>query len=64
MIKKKKLYDLVNFEISWSIRRLKDKYVRDYDYQGMYDGHYHDSDYYERLGNYDKAQDSLKDFIF
>ena len=31
----------------------KDKHVRDYDYQGRYDGRYHDGDYYERCGSYD-----------
>ena len=32
-------------------KKAKDKHVRDYDYLGRYDGHYHDGDYYERRGN-------------
>ena len=33
----------------------KYKHVSDYDYQGRYDGHYHDGDYYERCSNCDEG---------
>ena len=36
-------------------KKPKDKGAQDYDYQGKYDGCYHDEDYYERLNNFDEG---------
>ena len=35
-------------------KKAKEKYVRDYDYLGRYNGRNHDGENYERRGNYDE----------
>ena len=47
----KKLWDLVNFEVSWSVRSPKTSLHETMIIKKKYDERYHDKDYYERHNN-------------
>ena len=45
------LFNLVNFKVSWSVRRRKISIHETMIIKKMYDERYHDEDYYERHDN-------------